>query len=399
VQRYRLTVGDDSCDIMGYTNTHIQCAVDRAAMLGGGEVVLSAGTFAMADSLHLRTGVAVRGQGQATVLRKNAQKSSRVNTYLGYGHYDVCVEEPDLFQPGEGVWIRDDDAGGFYTTVGTLLRREGDTWYTSRPHRHDYRPDSGAVVETLFPVVSAYDVRGAAIEDLAVDGNKAENPTAITGCRGGGLFALRSDRLVVRGLFVRDCNTEGIGFQTCDDAEVAGCLVEGCTGNGYHPGSGSNRFHLHDCVARGNGASGVFYCLRVRDSLLEDCTLERNGLHGVSTGGRDSGNVNRGLVIRDNGGCGFFFRRHKRNDAPHDNVIERCTFESNAAAEGAAEVLIQGEVDATRLIANTIRPRPGKPAVQIESDVASVDLADNLIESPGQPVVDRRKPPARRAGG
>ena len=390
MQSYRLTVGDDSCDIRGFTNTHIQCAMDRAAMLGGGEVELSAGTFHMADSVHLRSGVTLRGRGEATVLRKNAQKESRVNTGLGYGHYDVCVAEPDVFEAGDGVWIRDDNAGGFYTTVSALVRREGDVWYTSRPHRHDYSPSANAVVATLFPVVSAYDVCGATVEDLAIDGSKAQNPTEITGCRGGGFFALRCDRLVVRRLVVRDCNTEGIGFQTCEDPEVADCLVEGCTGNGYHPGSGTNRFHLHDCVARNNGASGLFYCLRVRDSLLENCTFENNALHGVSTGGRDSGNVNRNLVVRGNGGCGLFFRKAVRNDAPHDNTIEGCTFEQNAAGEGAAEVLVQGEVDRTRIVGNTIRPREGKPAVCIEAEAGAVEMAGNRIEPEGAAVVDRR---------
>jgi hypothetical protein len=396
MQQYRLTVGDEACDIRGFTNTHVQCGVDRAAMLGGGEVVLSAGTFAMADSVHVRTGVVLRGQGEATILRKNAQKGSRVNTYLGYGHCDICVEDPDAFELGDGVWVRDDNAGGFYTTVGTLVRREGDTWFTSRPHRHDYHPASNAVVETLFPVVSAYDVCDAAVEDLVIDGNKAANPTTITGCRGGGVFAMRSHRLAVRRVIVRDCNTEGIGFQTCDDVEVADCLVEHCTGNGLHPGSGSNRFHVHDCASRGNGASGLFYCLRVRDSLLADCTFESNGLHGVSTGGRDSGNTNRGLVVRNNAGCGFFFRRHARNDAPHDNVIEGCTFEGNGEGEGEAEVLVQGEVDGTRLIGNTIQPREGKPAVLIREGVGAVEMTDNHIAAAGEAVVDERRQAAGR---
>jgi hypothetical protein len=395
MQRYRLTVGDDSCDIRGFRNTHIQCAVDRAAMLGGGEVVLSAGTFEMADSLHLRSAVTVRGQGTATVLRKGPEKSSRINTGLGYGHFDVCVDEPDLFQAGEGIWLRDDNAHGFYTTVGTLVARDGDTWFTSRPHCHDYSPRFHAVAATLFPVVSAYDVTDAVVEDLAIDGNKAANPTEITGCRSGGLFALRCNRLGLFRLTVRDCNTEGIGFQTCDDAEVAGCLVTGCTGNGYHPGSGSNRFHMHDCVARGNHASGLFYCLRVRGCLLENCTFEGNAAHGVSTGGRDSGNVNRGLVIRDNGGCGFYFRDDGgRNDSPHDNVIEGCTFERNAAGDGAAEILIQGEVNGTRILRNTIRQRAEKPGVLIRPQVLSVELDANRIE--GAPAVVDERPPERR---
>lgn len=391
MRRYRLTVGGEGCDIRGFTNTHLQCAVDRVAMLGGGEVELSAGEFLMADSLHLRSGVEARGQGEATVLRKGPQKRSRVIAVLGYGHYDVCVAEPDRFEAGEGVWIRDDDAHGFYTTVGTLVRREGDTWFTSRPHCHDYRPGANAVVETAFPVVSAYDVCDAVLADVAIDGNQAANPDAINGCRGAGVFAMRSDRLAVRRVTVRNGNFDGISFQTCDDVAIADCLVAGCTGHGYHPGSGSNRFHIRGCTGRGNGACGLYYCLRVRDSLLADCTFEANALHGVSTGGRDSGNVNRNLVIRDNGGCGFFFRKHARNDAPDRNVIEGCTFERNAADGGEAEILVQGEVDGTRIASSTIRPGGGKCAVRICEEVLSVEMDDNDLGAGGEGLVDDRR--------
>lgn len=70
----QLSVGEEGCDIVGFTNVHIQCAVDRLAMLGGGTVELSPGIFQMADALHLRSHVTVRGSGVSTVLRKAAMK-------------------------------------------------------------------------------------------------------------------------------------------------------------------------------------------------------------------------------------------------------------------------------------------------------------------------------------
>ncbi len=383
-----LTVGDDDCDIRGFTNTHIQAALDRVFLLGGGEVVLSAGTFALADAVHLRAGVTLRGQGDATVLRKNDRKASRITAVLGYGHTDLHVAEPDAFELGEGVLLRDEKAYGFYQTCSTLVGREGDVWQVSRAHRHDYRPADEAVAETLFPMVSAYDVADAGVADLAIDGNAEGNPVRMGGCRGGGVFAMRSDRLRLGGVTVRNANTEGIGFQTCDDVDIADCVVTDCAGNGFHPGSGSNRFHIRGCTARRCGASGLFYCLRVRDSLLEDCTFEANAGHGVSTGGRDSGNVNRGLAIRDNGGCGFFFRGPGGPDAPDRNVIEGCTFAGNAAGEGEAEILVQGAVAGTRIVGNTFQPREGVPAVRLAEDVRDCHLADN---APPDAVVDDRR--------
>ena len=390
MQPYRLTVGDDSCDIRGFTNTHIQCTVDRVAMLEGGEVELSEGVFHMADSLHLRSGVTVRGQGEATVLRKNAMKRAQVATFLGFGHYDVVVDNPDIFEPGDGVIIGDDNSGGFYQTVGTLIRREGDTWITTYPHAHDYHARRNGFVKTLFPVISAVDVEDAVVEEIVVDGNPSENET-MNSCRGGGFFAHRANRIVARRIVVRNFNGEGFSFQTCDDLELDSCLAERCSGNGLHPGSGSNRFHIHDCVARECGACGLFYCLRVRDSILENSTFEGNGSHGVSIGGRDTGHINRNLVIRNNGGAGVYLRPGGKDVAAHGNRIESCTIEENCTDEGEGEIVLQGETEGIRVVGNTIRRRPGTPGILIMPEMLSFEEGDNTIEPGGEhAVVDRR---------
>ncbi len=392
MQHYKITVGKESCDIRGFTNVHVQCAVDHAAMMGGGVVELSEGVFHMADSLHLRTAVTVRGQGAATILRKNAMRQASVNCFLGYGHYDISIDQPDALRLGDGVWITDDNACGFYTTVGTLVRREGDLWYTTRPHSHDYHSHTHGKVYTLYPVISAYDVDDAAIEHVTVDGNQAENPVTITGCRGGGFFALRCQRLGIKGLVVRDCNSEGIGFQTCDVVEVADCLVERCNGNGLHPGSGTTRFHVRDCVCRNNTQSGLFYCLRVKNSVLENCVFEGNGEHGVSTGARDTDNVNRNLTLRNNGGCGFFFRGEQlRANAAHNNTIEGCTIENNCQKGAEAEILVQGATDGTRLIGNTVRLGQAACAVMLRREVLGFEERGNTFETGGRKaVVDLR---------
>lgn len=60
-------------------------------MLGVVVVEVAPGVFQMADALHLRSHVTVRGCGPSTVLRKAAMKKAHVSTFLGYGHYDVVV--------------------------------------------------------------------------------------------------------------------------------------------------------------------------------------------------------------------------------------------------------------------------------------------------------------------
>ncbi len=387
---FRVTVGDGTSDIRGFTNNHIQCAVDRAALIGGGEVALSAGTFEMGDSLHLRSGVAVRGQGERTVLRKRAMKQARIATFLGFGHYDVVVDEPDRFEPGDGVILSDRNAVGFYQTVGTLVRREGDAWITSRPHAHDYHARSDGLMRTLFPVVSAVDVSDARVEDLLIDGFAAGNEM-LNGCRGGGFFAHRSSRVAARRLTVRHFNGEGFSFQTCDDLVLEGCVAEDCSGNGFHPGSGSNRFVIRGCTARRCGACGLFYCLRVRDSLLEDCVFEGNGSHGISIGERDTGHMNRNLTIRENGGAGVFLRPGGADVAAHGSRIEGCRIECNAARDGEAEVVLQGAASGVALIGNRIRRREGRPGLLVKPEMPVFDMRDNTFEPPGsEAVIDQR---------
>jgi len=394
MQRYRVTVGTTACDIAGFTNRHIQCAIDHVHLLGGGEVELSAGVFHLADSVHLRSGVRVLGQDERTILRKNAMKEARVTNFLGYGHDDLCVDNPDLFTVGEGIWMRDDNAGGFYTTVATLVRREGDMWFVNRPHPHDYLERNGGVVYTLFPMVSAYDADDAAIEHVTIDGNRAENPVLLNGCRGGGVFALRCRRLRVSHVHIHDANTEGVSFQTCERPEVAHCLVERCAGNGFHPGSGSRGFHIHHCEARENGAAGLFYCLRVQDSLLEHCTFTGNAEHGVSTGARDTDSVNRYLTVAGNGGCGFYFRDDSALNAAHRTVIEQCTFTENCTAPAeaeAAEILVQGATAGVRVRENRIVRRAGRPALILGAQLTDFVMADNVLTPEGpDAVVDLR---------
>ncbi len=390
MERCRLSVGGEGCDIEGFTNVHIQCAVDRLAMLGGGIVELSSGVFQMADALHLRSHVTVSGCGASTMLRKAAMKKVHVSTFLGYGHHDVVVETPDTFVLGEGILLSDDTSGGFLQTASTLVRREGDIWFTSVPHAHDYRARDNGLARTLYPVVSAVDVEEVVLENLTIDGNAAQNER-LNGCRGGGLFAHRSDDVTVREVMVHSFDGDGFSFQTCDDLELRDCVAEECTGHGFHPGSGSNRFHIHHCRASRCGECGLFYCLRVRDSLLEHCTFEENGSHGVSIGSRDVDHLNRDLTIRHNGGAGIYLRPGERATAAHRNRIENCTLVGNCRDGGEGEVVLQGEAEGVQVVGNTIRRCGGTPGLLIKAEMPPFVWRDNVIEPEGEgAVVDRR---------
>lgn len=354
-----ITVGDESCQIKGFTNLHIQCAVDRVAMAGGGRVLLSAGVFDMEDALHLRSRVQVTGAGERTVLRKAAMRKARLATYIGYGHHDLIVDDPAAFTPGMGVIVSSAKTGGFLDTTGTLVRREGDAWFLDRAMNMDYLKEDDGCVRTLFPLVSAVEIEDATVEDILLDGNGAANER-MNSCRGGGFYARASNRIAARRLIVRDYNGEGFSFQTCDDLVLEDCTAERCGGNGYHPGSGSNRFRMIRCAARECGACGLFYCLRVRDGLVEDCLFENNRTHGIGVWSRDERNTNRRLTVRGNGHCGLMTLAVPEEQSPHGLVVEECLFEKNCAEAGEAEIMLDAPARNMRIARNRLRPRAGK---------------------------------------
>ncbi len=388
-----ITVGLASANIVGNTNREIQAAVDRVAAHGGGEVRLQAGLYEMTDSLHLRSGVRIVGEGEKTVLRKAAAVSSPIIAYLGYGHYDISVAEPDKFRVGDGVHIHDDNSGGFYDTVATITWRRGDLLGISRFLNHDYDGRAGAVATTIFPVISGYHLQNASVENLAIEGNKEENPY-LNGCRGGGVFLYQAHDVKLRKLFVRNYNGDGISFQQCRNTVVEGCLVEGCTGLGLHPGSGSVGPIMRKNVSRNNGGDGIFYCLRVSYSLCEGNIIERNGGYGISIGGRDTDHLIRGNTIRHNGKAGIYFRPGDLIMAGSRQVIEKNVLEGNCVTEGTAEVDIQGETRDIYLLDNTIVPgRRGDErlyALLLCPQADRIVFAGNQVPGPASRAVDNQ---------
>ena len=402
-----VTVGLAGADIVGRTNREIQAAVDRVATQGVGEVRILAGTYDMKDSLHLRSGVKITGEGEKTVLKKQPSVRSALSADLGYGHYDVSLAEPEKFHVGMGVHIHDDRSGGFYDTVATLTWRDGDRFGLSRMLNHDYGRRANAVVTSIFPVVSGYHLKDAVVENLTIDGNKEQNDR-LNGCRGGGVFLLQAHNATLRRLRVKNYNGDGISFQQCRGTIVEDCALEGMTGIGLHPGSGSVGAVMRGNTCRDNGSDGIFYCLRVSFSLCEGNTLEGNGGYGISIGGRDTDHLIRRNTIRGNAKAGIFFREGDLAMAGSRNQIEENVIENNCRKEGPAEIEIQGETRDVHILNNTLRPGPrdGKTVsgIFVSAKADRIVVAGNQVEGEKATLLENHakdgavstQPPAQR---
>ena len=360
----------------GSTNTVLQQAVDDLAAAGGGTVVVPPGVYEMHDALHLRSGVRVIGR-PGTVLRKAPSAESRIPAYLGYGHYEIIVAEPDKFPIGTGVHILDGGSGGFYTTVATVIGRDGDRLLINRMLNHDYHARKNARAVSVFAVVEAEDVHDAAVEGLTVDGQARKQSMFLNGCRGGGVFLIRSRRVAVRRVEVRDYRGDAVSFQQCADILIEGCDIHDNAGTGLHPGSGSVRYVMQDNRVHDNGGCGVFYCLRTTHSVCRRNELRANGRQGISIGERDTdhwieankviGNAQEGVLWR-----GFTYRGGDRV------VLTKNRIGPNGAKGKRSEVALAGGLRDVHVLDNALTPGVAGP-VHVQAGCQRVSIAANRI--------------------
>ncbi len=392
MERISVTVGHKNADFTGSDNNIIQAAVDRVASLGGGIVNILEGTYIMEDSLHLRSGVLVRGCGEKTVLKKGSCVSSPVDGYLGYGHFDVFVKHPEKFRPGMGVYIIDKRADGFFSTVATIKSIHGNALFIDRMLNSDIREALEGRVVTVFPVVSGSHIKNAGVENLVIDGNAEENEY-INGCRGGGLFLIQAHDIIVRNVTVRNFNGDGISFQQCVNTLIEDCVSENNRGHGMHPGSGSVGSIIRRNRCSDNGDDGVYYCLRVSFTLFEDNVIENNRHDGISIGHRDWDTIIRNNVIRGNGRHGIYVRPDGYGYSACRNVIKNNRFENNCRLVGDSEICIESAAEDLQILDNDfVQDAPGKkgiPVVRLNVMPARLVLHGN--ECHGRQLVSCRK--------
>ena len=392
--RPEITVGLRDAEIIGLDNRALQAAVDYVAGLGGGTVQIGPGEFLMRDSLHLRSRVTVRGTPGKTILRKAKAAVSRLAIDGDYGEEQITVIDAAGFQIGHGVAIWDRNSGGFHTTVARITGQNGNTFSIDKPLNADCLIANDAKAATVFPVISGYHVEEARVEHLIIEGNKDEN-VALNGCRGAGIFLYRGFGAAIENCVVRNYHGDGISFQQSNDVLVRGCVSEGNAGLGFHPGSGSQRPVVRECIARRNGEDGLFLCWRVRHGLFEKNILEDNGRFGISIGHKDTDNLLRENEVRSNHQDGIFFRNETIGMAGHRNRIEDNLIENNGTGRSAAGIRVRGETRDLQFRNNIIRDtRPPAEQTQtvgirIEEQVGEVVLEGNRIEA-ATVVEDRR---------
>ena len=368
-----VTAGDKSTDFPGFDSANLQKAVDSVS--GGGEVRLSAGIYQMHDALRLRSGVTVRGKGEETILFKPPSVESDVIRYMGVGHFEVAVKNPERFKPGMGVYISDNSSGGFYSTVATVVSIDGNYLNLSRALCSDIHHKNGGKVITVFPIVEGYGISDAMICDLIIDGNR-QNNAYINGCRGGGVFLVQSDRVVMRNLTVRNFNGDALSFQHGVGCIAENNICENNSGSGLHPGGGSVAPLLRGNKCLNNDGDGIFYCLRVTYSTCENNICSGNGRDGISIGHRDNNLLIRNNTFENNLGTGVYYRPDGTIDTGVSVIFENNIIRENSGREFKSQIYFDSAAKNVCFFKNTIA---GQNAISGSQDPESLYFDDNYI--------------------
>jgi polygalacturonase len=392
-----VTVGPRKCRFTGSDHLALQAAVDYVEKLGGGTVRVAEGVYRMGNSLFLRSGVSLSGAGAGTVLRKGSSAVTRLKDDTDWYSHTVRVKDPGIFSVGGGILLRGKSPhlGNDQCVKRTVTGIEGDTLRIDKDPRLNFWIDAEAEAATLFPVVTGDCVNDILIEGLTIDGNRAESGH-LDGNYGGGLFIQDCDRITVRDVITRDNNGDGMSWQVCDDVTVERCQSLNNADLGLHPGSGSQRPVVRDCVIRGCNV-GFFFCWGVKNGVVEGNIIEDSGSVGISIGHRDTDNVVRNNQVRRSGKHGVLFREHpvKERD-PHRNLFEGNLIEDSGNKGECVAIEMLGKAKGVALVGNRIvdtrrrskaRSRIG---LRIGAGIRGLKLTGSLFEGVDEDVVDLR---------
>ncbi|MEE2936130.1 MAG: right-handed parallel beta-helix repeat-containing protein [Planctomycetota bacterium] len=394
-KKLTITVGQKKGDIVGQDDKAIQAAVDYVARLGSGTVQVGPGIYRLRNSIYLPSGIRLAGHGVESVLTKIASNQVELSADSDWYDQEITLAEAADFRVGDGVTLIGNNPhdGGSQVLKRTLVARSGNRYKLNQGLRKNLWISQKPTCASLFPLLTSENCSDVVIENLCLDGNRANNSN-LNGNYGGNIFLQDCNRFTIRNVEARNYNGDGISFQICHDIRVENCHVHGNQGNGLHPGSGAQRPIMRDNLLEDNNI-GLFWCWGVKHGLAEKNRMMGNRSQGMSIGHNDTDNVMRDNEISRSGKVGILFRDDSRGQDfwANRNVLENNRIVDSGGDNGIA-IDILGNTKDVLIAENTIHETrgPGKRlGIHIAKAVERLKLRDNVIEGFHQPISDDRQ--------
>lgn len=392
-QRLSLTVGPQGADLAGFSEKVVQAAVDSIARWGGGTVKILPGRYRFRNAVYLQSNVRILGSGAESVITKEPSVIAKLSEDSDWFDQEITFSNPAGLQVGDGVCLRVTNMSTRSTEVikRTLVARSGNRFKLDRALRENVWLMGDPKVESLFPLFSGENISGVVIENITLDGNKANNAN-LDGNYAGCIWMQDCNRITMRKVTARDYNGDGISWQICHDVLVEDCQSHDHTGLGLHPGSGSQRSIIRRNRMSGND-QGLFFCWGVKWALAEKNVIENSKRYGISIGHHDTDNVVRDNDVRASGQVGILFRKERAAAFQGNrNRIENNRIEGVLQDEGVG-IDVQGRTQSVAIIGNELRESKEakqRVGIRIGAEAAEIKLEANRIEGFSRDVLDLR---------
>jgi hypothetical protein len=376
-----LTVGGPNADISGFNNQSIQFAIDAVAKTGG-TIKLAAGLYEIIAPVRMKSNVSLIGAGEETILIRTEGVQTNFTIDADYGELKLTVANSDGFDVGMKVQVTDDDNSGCWNvSTAYVTAIEENTIYIDEGLIRDYRSDRNGLVSNASSVIEIIGEENVEISNLTVDGNREENYFA-DGCNSAGILILRSKKITVDNVTVKDFNGEGISWQITENVTIKNSEITGSGNTGLHPGTGSPFSLIENNNIHHNDRDGLFICWRVYNSKVMNNKMHNNGRFGICTGHKDTDVLFQGNHVYENGSDGIHLRGERESNAPHRNTFVENTIENNGTSGGGYGFSVNSPAKDLVLKNNTFgnSKRNQKAAIYIYKEGAKPELINNKFD-------------------
>jgi nitrous oxidase accessory protein NosD len=392
-ERLTITVGAQKGDLVGSNEKVIQAAVDSVARWGGGTVKILPGVYRFRNSVYIQSKVRILGSGLDSVIVKEPSVEAKLSQDSDWFDQEITLADAKGFQVGDGICLRVKNmaTGGPDVIKRTLVARSGNRFKLDGGLRKNVWVMGEPKVETLFALFSGENIADVVFENIALDGNKANNGN-LDGNYAGCIWMQDCNRITMRHVAARNYNGDGISWQICHDVVAEDCHSHDHAGLGLHPGSGSQRSVIRRNRLIGND-QGLFLCWGVKWALAEQNYIEGSKRFGISIGHHDTDNVIRDNEIRSSGEVGILFRKERaaafqgnRNRIEKNQIV-------GVAKDSGIGIDVQGQTQAIAILGNQIRETQAplkRVGIRIGSETDQITLAGNRIEGFSREVLDLR---------
>lgn len=388
-ERLSISVGPKDADIVGTSHKAVQAAVNYVASLGGGTVLLQPGQYVFRGAVHLQSHVRLRGTTDDTVITKIPSRTTKLVADSDWYDQELTFAPGHGFEIGDSICLRmkNPHHGGQDVLKRRLVARSGDRFKLDRALKENVWEAGAPTVQALFPLLTGEEIEGIAIEQLTLDGDRANNEN-LDGNYAGCVFLQDCRDIRIRDITACNYNGDGLSWQICHDVTVEDCRSTGHAGLGLHPGSGSQRPLIRRNRLADNSI-GIFFCWGVKFGLAEENVCEGNRV-GISIGHRDTDNLIRRNRVTGSGEVGLLFRPERGPSfCAHRNVVEENTLVDNGG-KGAAAIDVQGGTESVTLRKNAVQERRGadeRIGIRLGGLTKDIRLVENVVEGFAKDVV------------